>query len=73
LGCVGVHPGEVDEPETIIGRVEQALEFLAPERVVLNPDCGSAPGSAAKVDIDEVYSKPKTAVEAARCLRDTPG
>ena len=73
LGCVGVHPGEVDEPETIIGRVEQALEYLAPERVVLNPDCGFAPGSAAKVDIDEVYSKLKNEVEAARCLREKYG
>ena len=73
LGCVGVHPGEVDEPETIIGRVEQALEYLVPERVVLNPDCGFAPGSAARVDIDEVYSKLKNEVEAARYLREKYG
>ncbi|HIG55223.1 MAG TPA: hypothetical protein EYG11_22200 [Candidatus Latescibacteria bacterium] len=73
LGCVGVHPGEVDAPETIVARVEQALQYLAPERVVLNPDCGFAPGSAAKVDIDEVYAKLKNEVEAARRLRDKYG
>ena len=73
LGCVGVHPGEVDSPETIVERVEQALEYLAPERVVLNPDCGFAPGSAAKVDIDEVYIKLKNEVEAARRLREKYG
>ncbi len=73
LGCVGVQPGEVDEPETIMGRVEQALQYLAPERVVLNPDCGFAPGSAAKVDIDEVYSKLKNEVAAARWLREKYG
>ena len=73
LGCVGVHPGEVDEPKTIVGRVEQALEYLAPERVVLNPDCGFAPGSAAKVDIDEVYTKLKNEVAAARYLREKYG
>ena len=73
LGCVGVHPGEVDQPETIVARVEQALEFLEPERVVLNPDCGFAPGSAAKVDIDEVYVKLVNEVEAARRLREKYG
>jgi len=35
----------------------------------LNPDCGFAPGSAAKVSIDEVYQKLKNEVEAARRLR----
>jgi 5-methyltetrahydropteroyltriglutamate--homocysteine methyltransferase len=73
LGCVGVHPGEVDAPEAIVARVEQALEYLEPERVVLNPDCGFAPGSAAKVDIDEVYAKLKNEVEAARRLREKYG
>jgi hypothetical protein len=34
------------------------------------PDCGFAPGSAAKVSIDEVYLKLKHEVEAARRLRE---
>ena len=69
LGCVGVHPGAVDTAATIMARVEEAMEFLQPERIVLNPDCGFAPGSAARVDIDEVYLKLKNEVEAARRLR----
>ena len=73
LGCVGVHPGQVDSPETIVSRVEQAIKFLAPERIVLNPDCGFAPGSAAQIDIDEVYAKLKNEVEAARRLREKYG
>lgn len=73
LGCVGVHPGEVDSPEVIVSRVEQAMEFLAPERIVLNPDCGFAPGLAARVDMDEVYTKMKNEVEAARRLREKYG
>ena len=48
-------------------------ELLEPERVVLNPDCGFAPGSAAKVDIDEVYAKLVNEVEAARRLREKYG
>ena len=57
----------------IVARVEEALEYLAPERVVLNPDCCFAPASAAKVDIDEVYAKLKNEVEAALRLRERYG
>ena len=70
LGCVSTLPGEVDSVETIVGRVEQALEYVSPERITLNPECGFAPGSAANVNIDEVYTKLKNEVEAARRLRE---
>jgi 5-methyltetrahydropteroyltriglutamate--homocysteine methyltransferase len=73
LGCVNCHPGEIDSADTIVGRVESALEYLAPERITLNPDCGFAPGSAAIVSIDEVYTKLKNEVEAAHRLRDKFG
>ena len=73
LGCVGVHPGQVDEAEVIVGRVEQALEVVDKDRIVLNPDCGFAPGSAARVDIDEVYVKLKNMVAAAEVLRERHG
>lgn len=73
LGCVSVHPGEVDDPETIVERVEKAVEVVGAERIVLNPDCGFAPGSAAKVDLDEVYKKLQNQVEAARQLREIYG
>jgi 5-methyltetrahydropteroyltriglutamate--homocysteine methyltransferase len=69
LGCVDVTPGQVDTAQTIVGRVKKALEFLAPERITLNPDCGFAPGSGAVVNIDETYHKLSNEVEAARLLR----
>lgn len=69
LGVLDVHPGVIDAPETIVARVENALTHLEPDRVVLNPDCGFAPGSAARVDLDEVYAKLKNQSEAARRLR----
>ncbi|NKB68765.1 MAG: hypothetical protein GKR89_17000 [Candidatus Latescibacteria bacterium] len=69
LGCVNVTPGRIDTPEIIVERVEGALEHVAPQRLVLNPDCGFAPGSAARVDMDEVYSKLKNLREAAHRLR----
>lgn len=70
LGCVDVTPGQVDSAETIVSRVRKALEFLAPERITLNPDCGFAPGSGAVVSIDETYHKLSHEVEAARILRE---
>ncbi len=39
----------------------------------VNPDCGFAPGSAANVSIDEVYTKLQNEVEAARRLREKYG
>ena len=62
-------PGQVDSPEEIVGRVEHALRHVPAERIALNPDCGFAPGSAAEVSIDEVYTKLKNEVAAARLLR----
>jgi len=73
LGCVSCLPGEVDAVETIVQRVEQALQYIAPERITLNPECGFAPGSAAVVSVDEVYTKLKHEVAAARQLREKYG
>lgn len=70
LGCVSCQPGVVDSVDTIVQRVEQALQYVAPERITLNPECGFAPGSAAVVSIDEVYTKLKNEVSAARRLRE---
>jgi 5-methyltetrahydropteroyltriglutamate--homocysteine methyltransferase len=69
LGVVDVTPGIRQSPELIVKRVERALERVEAARITLNPDCGFAPGSAAKVDIDEVYRKLCAEVEAARLLR----
>jgi 5-methyltetrahydropteroyltriglutamate--homocysteine methyltransferase len=70
LGCVSCQPGQIDSAETIMQRVEQALQYLPAERITLNPDCGFAPGSAAEVSLDEVYTKLKNEVAAARMLRE---
>ena len=73
LGCVSCQPGQIDSAETIVERVERALEYLSPGRITLNPDCGFAPGSSAEVSIDEVYLKLQNEVEAARRLREKYG
>lgn len=69
LGCVSTAPGEIDSTDTIVERIDKALEHLPAHRITLNPDCGFAPGSAARVEIDEVYQKLIHEVEAAHRLR----
>jgi 5-methyltetrahydropteroyltriglutamate--homocysteine methyltransferase len=73
LGCVSVTPGQIDSAETIVARVRQAMRFVARDRIVLNPDCGFAPGSGAAVSIDEAYRKLCNEVAAARMLREEFG
>src|SRR5688572_21306017 len=70
LGCVDVTPGRIDSAQTIADRARKALQFLSPDRITLNPDCGFAPGSGAVVSIDEAYRKLCHEVEAARMLRE---
>ena len=69
LGVVDVTPGIAEQTQAIVARIERALARVDAKRITLNPDCGFAPGSAAKVDIDEVYLKLRAEAEAARQLR----
>lgn len=73
LGVVDVTPGAKEDATAIVARVERALTRVAARRITLNPDCGFAPGSAAKVDLDEVYIKLRAEAEAARMLRARHG
>jgi 5-methyltetrahydropteroyltriglutamate--homocysteine methyltransferase len=69
LGVVDVTPGVEQTAELIAERVRRALQRVDAKRITLNPDCGFAPGSAAKIGIDEVERKLRAEVEAARLLR----
>jgi 5-methyltetrahydropteroyltriglutamate--homocysteine methyltransferase len=69
LGVVDVTPGAAEDVDAIVKRVERALTRVDPGRITLNPDCGFAPGSAARVDVDEVFGKLRAEAEAARVLR----
>jgi 5-methyltetrahydropteroyltriglutamate--homocysteine methyltransferase len=69
LGVVDVTPGAPEHADLVYSRVERALTRVDAKRITLNPDCGFAPGSAAKVDVDEVYRKLCAQSEAARRLR----
>jgi 5-methyltetrahydropteroyltriglutamate--homocysteine methyltransferase len=69
LGCVDCRAEHIDTADEITSRVGRALAHLRPEQVLLNPDCGFAPGSAADIPLDEAYLKLKHEAEAAQRLR----
>ena len=51
-------------------RVRRAAQYVAPERLLLHPDCGFAPGSAADIPLDEAYLKLRNESLAAEMLRE---
>lgn len=69
LGCVDCRGEHIDSVTEIVERVEKALEYLDPGQILLNPDCGFAPGNAAEIPIDEAYAKLCNEAEAAAVLR----
>jgi 5-methyltetrahydropteroyltriglutamate--homocysteine methyltransferase len=73
LGCVDCRGEVVDSPETIMQRVEQAMEHVDKSRIALAPDCGFSPGNAADIPLDEAYAKLRNMAEAARRLRAKHG
>lgn len=73
LGCVDVRFPEIDTPEKIVERVQNALQYVAPTRITLNPDCGFAPGKDHEIPLEEAYAKLKNEVLAAQQLRELYG
>jgi 5-methyltetrahydropteroyltriglutamate--homocysteine methyltransferase len=73
LGCVDCRGEVIDAPETIVQRVEHAMEHVDKKRIVLAPDCGFAPGNAADIPVDEAYAKLRNMARAAAILRDKHG
>jgi 5-methyltetrahydropteroyltriglutamate--homocysteine methyltransferase len=69
LGCVDVRFPEIDTPDQIVVRVDKALKHLPPQRLILNPDCGFAPGKDHEIPLEEAYAKLKNLGQAGRMLR----
>ena len=70
LGSVECRLEHIDTPDEIVARVEEAMRYVAPERLSLNPDCGFSPGRASEIPLEEAYLKLRNEGEAARMLRD---
>jgi 5-methyltetrahydropteroyltriglutamate--homocysteine methyltransferase len=69
FGCVDCRSNVFDTAETIVQRVEKAMEYVDNKRIILNPDCGFAPGIQAPVQLDQAYLKLKEMNKAATLLR----
>jgi 5-methyltetrahydropteroyltriglutamate--homocysteine methyltransferase len=64
LGVLDLSTPEVETPDVVAARIWRALPFVAPERLVVAPDCGLKylPRAAA-------FGKMKAMVEGARLVR----
>jgi 5-methyltetrahydropteroyltriglutamate--homocysteine methyltransferase len=40
LGVIDLSTNEVETPDLVVTRVERALSYIGPERLILSPDCG---------------------------------
>ena len=72
LGVVNPRSDEVEEPELVAERVEEALRYFPPESIYLNPDCGFGTFAERPMNSPEVaFEKLRTIVQAAKQLRET--
>lgn len=65
LGVIDLSSMEIETPETVKQRVRRALEFVAPERIVLAPDCGMK-----YLPREVAFGKLQAMCTAARDLRE---
>ncbi len=71
LGVANPKTEEIENLDTIIGKVENALQYYEPEKIFLNPDCGFGTFSGCALTTEDAATrKMKRIVEAARILRD---
>lgn len=72
LGVVNPRSAEIERPETIVERVEKALNYLPPDQVYLNPDCGFATFTSRAMNTADVAARKLTAMaQAAAMLRES--
>ena len=70
FGAVNPRTLELESPEGIVSRVNQLAEFIAPERIYLNPDCGFGTFADRPVGTPDVAFKKLCALsQAAEILR----
>jgi 5-methyltetrahydropteroyltriglutamate--homocysteine methyltransferase len=72
FGAVNPRTTELESADEVVTRVTQLTEFIAPERVYLNPDCGFGTFADRPVGTPEVaFKKLCVLSQAAECLRAT--
>ena len=68
VGCLDLSDMNVETPETVADRIRRALEHVAPEQVILAPDCGMK-----YLPRDVARGKLQSMVQAAQQLRKEYG
>ena len=68
LGVLDLSTDEIESPETVAARIRRGLEHIAPERVVVAPDCGLK-----YLPRDVAFGKMRAMVEGARLVRSGLG
>jgi len=70
-GAVNPRTAEVEDPAAIAQRVRELTEFVSPERIFLNPDCGFGTFAERPVaDAPTAFAKLAALATAARMLRN---
>lgn len=69
LGCIDHCDREIETPELVVRRVEEAMKYVDKERIILHPDCGFAPSVQNPIDWDEAYLKLVAMCQGAQILR----
>jgi len=70
LGVVNPRTTEIESADAIVTRVKEALAYLPPERIFLNPDCGFGTFASRPMNTWEIAQQKLIAMaEAATCLR----
>jgi 5-methyltetrahydropteroyltriglutamate--homocysteine methyltransferase len=64
LGVLDLSDMNVETPETVAGRIRRALAYVAPQDIVVAPDCGLK-----YLPRDVAFGKMKAMVEGARIMR----
>ena len=68
VGVIDVKTDEIESPETVAGRIRQALEYIPAEQLWLSPDCGMKFMPRARA-----FGKLRSLVEGARIVRKELG
>lgn len=68
LGVLDLGSKEVETPETVAGRIRRALPYVAPERLVIAPDCGLK-----YLPREVAFGKMRSMAEGAKMVRQDVG
>ncbi len=68
FGVIDVHSHVIETESQVRGRIERALEIFAPDKLVIDPDCGLKTRT-----VEEAEGKLRAMVAATRAVREARG